>query len=101
MCNDITLKHGSQEKKLGLTIVNKLFFDEYIDKIYKTANRKLNTLSRINHDMIQNQKEILLRFFIISHFSYSPLTLMFCPKKSAKKINVVHELFESNQYSRS
>lgn len=60
MCNDITLKHGSQEKKLGLTIVNKLFFDEYIDKIYKTANRKLNTLSRINHDMIQNQKEILL-----------------------------------------
>ena len=41
--------------------------------------------------MKQNQKEILLSSFIISHFSYCPLIWMFCSKKSTKKINAVHE----------
>ena len=59
ICNDITLKHSSHEKILGITIDNKLSFDEHIINICKTANKKLNTLSRINHYMKQNQKEIL------------------------------------------
>ena len=41
--------------------------------------------------MKQNQKEILLSSFIISHFSYCPLIWMFCSKKSTKKINAIHE----------
>ena len=41
--------------------------------------------------MKQNQKEILLPSFMISHFSYCPLIWMFCSKKSTKKINAVHE----------
>ena len=91
LCNDITLKHSSHEKILGVTIDNKLSFDEHIINICKTANKKLNALSRINHYMKQNQKEILLSSFIISHFSYCPLIWMFCSKKSTKKINAVHE----------
>ena len=91
ICNDITLKHSSHEKHLGVTIDNKLSFDEHIINICKTANKKLNALSRINHYMKQNQKEILLSSFIISHFSYCPLIWMFCSKKSTKKINAVHE----------
>ena len=42
--------------------------------------------------MKQNQKETILSFFIISHFSYCPLIWMFCFKKSTKKINAVHEI---------
>ena len=91
ICNDITLKHSSHKKILGVTIDNKLSFDEHIINICKTANKKLNALSRINHYMKQNQKEILLSSFIISHFSYCPLIWMFCSKKSTKKINAVHE----------
>ena len=52
---------------------------------------KNSTLSKINHYMKQNQKEILLSSFIISQFSYCRLIWMFCSKKSTKKINVVHE----------
>ena len=89
-CNDVTLKRSSQEKILDVTIDNKLSFDEHIINIYKTANKKLIALSRINHYMKQNQKEILSSF-IISHFSYCPLIWMFCSKKSTKKINAVHE----------
>ena len=54
ICNDITLKHNSQEKILGVTIDNKLSFDEHIINIGKTANKKLNTVSRINRYIKQN-----------------------------------------------
>ena len=73
LCNDVTLKHSSHEKNLGVTIDNKLSFDEHVVNICKTANKKLNVLIRINHYMKQNRKEILLSCFIISHFSYCPL----------------------------
>ena len=60
LCNAITLKHSSHKKILGVTIDNKLSFDEHIINICKTANKKLNAFSRINHYMKQDQKEILL-----------------------------------------
>ena len=44
ICNDITLKHTSHEKILGVAIDNKLSFDEHIINIYKTANKN-STLS--------------------------------------------------------
>ena len=71
--NDITLKCRSYENILGVTNGNKLSFDEHIINICKTAKKKLNALSRINHYMKQNKDEILLPSFIISPFSYCPL----------------------------
>ena len=91
ICNIITLKHSSHEKILGVTTDDKLFFDEHVINICKTANKKLNALCRINRYVKQNQKEILLSSFMIYHFSYYPLIWMFCSKKSNKKINAVHE----------
>ena len=90
-CNDITLKHSSHEKILGAISDNKLPFNEHIINNCKKANKKLNALSRINHYMKQNQKEMLLSSFIISHFSYLSLIWMFCSKKSSTGINTVHD----------
>ena len=81
ICNDITLKHSSHEKNLVVIIDHKLSFDEHVINICKTANKKINALSRINHYMKENQKEILLSSFIISYLSYCPLIWMFCSKK--------------------
>ena len=80
ICNDITLKHSSHEELLGVTIGSKLSFDGNIINIYKTANKKLNALSRINHHMKQNQKEILRSSFIISHSAIVLLFGCFAPK---------------------
>ena len=91
ICNDITLKHSCHEKIFRLTIDNKLSFNEHINNICKTANRKFNALSRIDHYMKQNQNELLLSSFIASHFCYCPFICMFCSKKSTRKINAVHE----------
>ena len=50
ICNHIALKHSSHEKMKILVIpIDKLSFDEHIINICKTANKKLNALSRINH----------------------------------------------------
>ena len=75
ICNYITLKHSSHENILGLTIDNKLSFDERIINICKAANKTLNALIRINHDMKQNQKEILLNLSFQLLFSYLDVLL--------------------------
>ena len=80
LCNDITLKYNSHEKNLGVTIDNKLSFDEHIINICKTANKKLNALSKINHYMKQNQKEILSLISAIV-----PLFGCFAPKNLLKR----------------
>ena len=69
ICHYITLKYSSHKKILGVTIDNKLSLDEDIINICKTIHKKLNALSRINHYMEQNQKEILLSSFIIPQLS--------------------------------
>ena len=51
ICNDITLKHSSNENISGVTIDKRLSFDGHIINICKTANKELNALSRINHYM--------------------------------------------------
>ena len=57
-------KHNSHEKALGVTIDNKLSFDEHITNICKTANKEHNALSWINHYMKQNQEEIFKRIYL-------------------------------------
>ena len=81
----------AQKKNLHVTTDKKLSFDEHINNIYKIANKKLNVLSRINHSMKQNQKELLLSSFIMSHLSYCPLTWIFYSWKFTKKINALYE----------
>ena len=82
ICNDITLKHRSQEKILGVAIDNKLSFDEHIVNICKTANKKLNALSRLNHYM-------KMKYYC--HCSLSlisaivPLFRCFAPKNQVKR----------------
>ena len=42
MCNDITLKQKGHQKILGVTIDNKLSFDEHIKNICKIAKKKFS-----------------------------------------------------------
>ena len=76
-------------KILGVTNDNKLFINEHIANICKTANKKLNALSKINNYMKQNQKKNLLSSLIISHFNCCPLICIFYYRKSTK--NAVHK----------
>ena len=105
--------HGTQHGLLKMTGTWKLKlhipFDNYMFKvndrntrtrceiqsalIISAANKKLKVLSKMNHCMKQNRKELILSSSIsIRHFTYCPLIRMFCSEKSTKKINAVHEI---------
>ena len=62
ICNDITLKHDSHGKILGVTIDNKLSF-EHINNICKTASNKK-----------QNKQTKKLNALILHNFSFQILS---------------------------
>ena len=60
-------------KLLGITIDNKLNFEEHISELCKKASMQLNTISRLQRFMGKEQKEALINSFISSNFNYCPL----------------------------
>ena len=78
-------------KLLGVTIDNKLNFNEHVTKIYKKANQKFHALKRIAKYLDSNKLRILLKAFIESQFNYCPLTWMFHSRQLNNKINKLHE----------
>ena len=78
-------------KLLGITIDKELKFDEHINQVCSTANKKLNVLSRMRSFLSAEKRKIISKSFIESQFKYCPLTWMFCSRKSNDKINSLHE----------
>ena len=67
---------------LGLTIDNKLSFDNHVKQICRKASQKARALSRISDYLDSKQKEIIFKRLIRSQFSYCPLIWMFWSRKS-------------------
>ena len=88
---NISLKNSKGEVILGLTIDNKLSFDNHVKKICRKASQKTCALSRISNYLDSKQKEIVFKGMIRSQFSYCPLIWMFSSRKSNNLINKVHE----------
>ena len=76
--NDIITSKTSV-KLLGVTIDDKLNFNEYVDNICKKANNTLHALARIAKYLSPDKLRILMKTFIESQLNYCPLTLMFHP----------------------
>ena len=87
------IKEVSSVKLLGVTIDNKLNFNEHISKLVKKANSKLNVIKRGLNMLSFNKRKILLNSFVQSQFSFAPLVWMLCGKDANKKINRVHYKF--------
>ena len=74
------------------TLDSGLKFEEHINKVCNIVNKKLNALHRIGSHMRLDKRKILLRAFIESQFSYSPLIWMFHSRTLNNKINRLHEM---------
>ena len=68
-------------KLLGITIDNKLNFEEHISELCKKASMQFNVISRLHKFKSKEQKEALVNSFIFSNFNYCPLVWHFCPCK--------------------
>ena len=90
ICNE-SISNSFKEKLLGVTIDNKLRFEEHVEDLCKRASQKVNALSRLASYMNFDQRKLILNSFITSHFSYCPLVWMFHSRRLNNKINSIHE----------
>ena len=88
--NDV-ITSGNSVKLLGVTIDNKLNFNEHVDNICKKANNKLQALVRIAKYSSPHKLRIIMKTFIESQFNYCPVTWMFHSRQLNSKINKLHE----------
>ena len=51
-------------KLLGITLDNKLNFNEHVSNICKKANQKLHALARISNFMCQNKLRVLMKLLL-------------------------------------
>ena len=85
------IKASDKVKLLGVTIDNKLDFNEHVPKICEKVSTKLHTLARISNFMNPQKLRMLLKAFIESQISYCPLVRMFHSRLLNNRINKLHE----------
>ena len=85
------IKGSKTVKLLGITIDNKLDFNEHVSKICNKASRKLHALARISNLMNPQKLRMVVKAFFESQFSYCPLVWMFHSRTLNNRINKLHE----------
>ena len=83
------VKNSKEEVILGITVDDKLNFDNHIRNMCKTSGQKLNALSRISTLLNKDQKRIIFNAMIKSQFSCCPLIWMFSSRQSNNLISKV------------
>ena len=78
-------------KLLGLTIDNKLTFNQHITTLCRNASSKSKALLRIRHYLSYAQANVLCNAYILSAFTYCPIVWMFCSKKSNNLVDSVYK----------
>ena len=63
--NNAEIKSKESVTLLGIEINDKLNFEKHVSTICKKANNQLNAISRIDADLGQKEKEILIDFLYI------------------------------------
>ena len=85
----LKLKQKNTVKLLGITIDNKLNFEEHLSELCKKVFMQLNAISHLQRFMGKEQREALINSFIVSNLSYCPLVWHFCSCKSSQKIEKI------------
>ena len=88
---DCIINCDEEVKFLGVTIAFKLKFDIHVSNICKNASEQLGVLKRIGKNLCKLGILNIYHFFILSNFSYCPLTWHFCGEANTKKLEKIHE----------
>ena len=88
---DEEIKGNKSVKLLGVTIDNKLQFDEHVSIICKKVSCKLHALARISNLIDKDKLCLIMKAFIESQFGYCPLIWMFHSRTMNNRINRLHE----------
>ena len=86
-----TIPNSKYEKLLGVTIDNKLTFNQHVTGLCKKASQKLHALARVSQYMNIEKRKVIMRAFINAQFGYCPLVWMFHNRTLNNRINKIHE----------
>ena len=85
------IRESHREKLLGIHIDRDLKFNYHISNLCVKAGRKLSALIRLYRYYNLDQRRNLMKTFIESQFSYSPMAWMFHDRRINNQINKLHE----------
>ena len=85
------IKGSNSVKLLGITIDNKLEFNEHVPKLRNKVSTKLHALARISPFMDTKNIRKVMKAFVESQFGYFPLVWMFHSRTLSNRINRLHE----------
>ena len=85
-----TIKCSYAEVLLGVTIDSNLSFTEHVTYLCAIVNRKLHALLCVSKYISLKKRCILMKYFIITQFSYCPLIWMTHSRGLNNKINHIH-----------
>ena len=75
---------------LGIQIDRELKFDDHMNDRCNKAGRKLNALIRLCKVLSLEKRRLLMKAFVSSQFSYSPLISLFHSRTINNKVNRLH-----------
>ena len=84
--NDNTIESTNIIKVLGVTFDARLSFTPHITLLCSRASRQINALRRISKFLSIESRLSIYKAFIFSNFTYSPVTWLFCGKRTAKNL---------------
>ena len=87
---DNAILNSETEKLLGVTI-DKLNFNNHLQKILQNANQKVHVLARIIPYMSIPKRKLLMNSFLMSQFNYCQLVWMCHSRLMNNKINRLNE----------
>ena len=85
------ISESESEKLLGVTLDSKLDFNVHVNQVCMKASQKLYALARVPNYMDTEKVKLIMRSFIMSHFSYCPLIWMFHDRAANSRIDKIHE----------
>ena len=88
---DYEIPRSNHLKVLGVTLDDKLKFDIHIDSICFSASRQINALKRLSKFLDESSRVLIYKAFVLSTFSYSPITWIFCGKRNSPKLERLQE----------
>ena len=86
-----TIISANEINVLGVTLDDKLKFNSHVQSLCFRASRQINSFKRIAKYLNVERRLAVLKSFILSNFSYCPVTWIFCGKKNCAKLEKLQE----------
>ena len=88
---DNTILSDPLIKVLGVTLDDKLKFDEHVSEICRKVSRHINALKRVSKYLDESCRILMYKSFISSNFNYCPVSWMLCGKTYLNKLENFQE----------